>query len=103
MCKETFLYICNRLSPKLERSDTVMRRPLSVQSRVALCLWCLATPTEYHTIVYLFGIGQSTVCDIIHEICRAIVKVLMKEYIKFPSGDDLDHVVDEFTTKWGVP
>ena len=20
----------------------------------------------------------------------------MKEYIKFPSGDDLDHVVDEF-------
>ena len=27
----------------------------------------------------------------------------MKEYIKFPSGDDVDHVVDEFKTKWGVP
>ena len=24
----------------------------------------------------------------------------MKEYIKFPSGDDLDHVVDEFKTRW---
>ena len=27
----------------------------------------------------------------------------MKEYIKFPSGDALDHVVDEFKSKWGVP
>ena len=103
MCKETFLYICDRLSPELERSDTVMRRPLSVQRRVAVCLWCLATPIEYRTIAHLFGIGRSTVCDIVHETCRAIVKVLMKEYIKFPSGDDLDHVVDEFKIKWGVP
>ena len=34
---------------------------------------------------------------------ETIVKVLMKEYIKFPSGDDLDRVVDDFKTKWGVP
>ena len=27
----------------------------------------------------------------------------MTEYIKFPSGDDLDHMVDKFKTKWGVP
>ena len=46
MCKETFLYICNRLSPELEKSDTVMRKALSVQRRVAVCLWCLATPVE---------------------------------------------------------
>ena len=31
------------------------------------------------------------------------MKVRIKEYIKFPSGDDLDHVVDEFKTKWRVP
>ena len=66
---------------------------------MAVCLWCLGTPIEYHTIAHLFGIGRSTVCDIVHETCRAIVKVLMKEYIKFPSSDDLDHVVDEFKIK----
>ena len=27
----------------------------------------------------------------------------MKEYIKFPSGDVSDRVVDEFKSKWGVP
>jgi len=26
----------------------------------------------------------------------------MKEYIKFPLGDDMDRVVDEFKTKWEV-
>ena len=84
----------------MERRDTVMWRPLFVQRRVADCLWCLATPIEYRIIAHLFGIGQSTVRGIVHETCRAIVKVLMKEYIKFPSGDALDHVVDEFKSKW---
>ena len=50
--------ICNCLSPQLERSNTVMQRPLSVQRRVALSLWCLATAIEYCTIAHLFGIGQ---------------------------------------------
>ena len=55
MCKETFLYIiCNHLSSELERRDTVMRRPLSVQGRVAVCLWCLATPIEYRIIASSF-------------------------------------------------
>ena len=31
------------------------------------------------------------------------MKVLMKQYIKFPSGDDFDRVVDEFKSKWGIP
>ena len=76
---------------------------LNLQRRVAISLWCLATPIKYRTIAHLFGNGQSTVCDIVHETCGTIVKVLMKEFIKFISGDDLDHVVDEFKTKWGVP
>jgi len=27
----------------------------------------------------------------------------MRDYIKFPCGDDLNHVVDKFKTKWRVP
>ena len=103
MSKETFLYICNKLSPALTRSDTMFRKCVSVQQRVAVTLWCLATPTEYRTIAHLFGIARSTVCKMVHETCRSIVEVLLKDYIKFPSGDQLDQVVDEFKGKWGVP
>jgi len=70
---------------------------------VAVTLWCLATPTEYRTIAHLFGIARSTVCEIVHETCRCIVEVLLEDYVKFPCGVQLDHVVDEFKEKWGVP
>ena len=102
-CKETFLYIFNKLAPTLHRTDTILRRPLSVEGRVAVALWCIATPTEYHTIAHLFGIAKSTVCEIVHETCQCILDVFMKDYIQFPTGNKLDQVVDEFKTKWGVP
>ena len=103
MCKETFLHICNKLSPALRRTNTVLRRPLSVEQRVAVALWCLATPTEYRTIPHLFGIARSTVCEIVHETCQCILDVLMKPCIQFPTGDKLSQVVDEFKRKWAVP
>ncbi|XP_065892875.1 uncharacterized protein [Dysidea avara] len=103
MSKETFLYICSKLSPALARTDTLMRKCLSVERRVAVTIWSLATPIEYRTIAHLFGIARSTVCEIVHETCRCIVDVLLKEYIKFPTNNRLSTVVEEFKTKWGVP
>ena len=103
ICKDTFMYICNKLLPTLRRTDTVLQRALSVERRVAVTLWCLATPTEYRTIAHLFGIARSTVCGIVHETCQCILDVLMVDYTKFPSGDRLNQTVDEFKTKWGVP
>ena len=84
-----------KLAPTLRRSDTVLRKALSIERRVAVTLWCLAAPTEYQTIAHLFGIVRSTVCEIVHETCHCIIDVLMKDYI--------DRVVDEFKMKWGVP
>jgi len=100
MSKETFMYICSKLSPALARTDTLMRKCLSVECRVAITNWCLATPIEYHTIAHLFGIERSTVCEIVHETCHCIVDVLLKEHIKFPTSNHLSTVVEEFI---GVP
>ena len=85
MSKETFMYICSKLSPALVRTDTLIRKCISVEHQVAVTIWCLATPTEYRTIAHLFGIARSTVCEIVHETCHCIVDVLLKEYIKFPT------------------
>ena len=80
-----------------------MRCCISVQKHVAITLWCLATPAEYQTVGHLFGVSRSSVCEIVHETCSAIVSVLLKTYIKFPTGDNIDNVVREFKGKWGVP
>ena len=93
MNKPTFLYICEQLHSELQHSNTVMRKSISVKKRVAVTLWFVATPSEYRTISHLFGIGRSTVCCIIHETVRAILKVLLKKYISFPMGSHLQNVI----------
>ena len=80
-----------------------MRKAISLEKRVAICIWVLATPTEYRTIAHLFGVARSSVCQIVYETCEAIVDNLLHTYIHFPSGTRLDEVIDGFSDKWGVP
>ena len=100
--KATFLYLCDKLQSSIERQDTQLRSSVAVERRVAITLWCLATCGEYRTIAHLFGIARCTVCVIFHDTCRAIVDVLLREYIQFPQGDQLRDVVEGFKCKWGM-
>lgn len=45
--RETFLYICAQLQGEISRQDTVFRKAVSVQKRVDITLWVLATQCEY--------------------------------------------------------
>lgn len=97
------MYICEQLRQELQHSDTTMRTSIAVNKRVAVTLWFLATPSEYRTISHLFGIGRSTVCCIIHETVRAIIKALLKKYTSFPTGSQLQNVIQEFEEKCNFP
>jgi hypothetical protein len=103
MSRATFLYICDRLRPYIQRQDRRMRRALPVEDRVALTLWKLATPGEFRTLNHLFGLGRSTICTIVHDTCQAICEVLLASYLKFPSGDRLTDVVNGYDDVWDVP
>ena len=74
-----------------------------MQQRVAITLWVLATACEYRTVAHLFGVASSTVCSIVQETCRAIVKVLLPKYIHFPTGDKLKETVQGFRDRWAIP
>ena len=102
MGKSTFYYLCEKLRPFIERKNTRMRLAICVEHRIAITIWSLATCCEYRTIGHLFGVGRSTVCVIVHDTCKAIVHVLLDEYIKFPQGTELCDVVAGFKTKWGM-
>ena len=67
-----------------------MRRP---ERRVAITLWVLATPSEYRSIAHLFGLARCTVCQIVHETCKAIIQKFKSVYINFPTGDNLIAVI----------
>ena len=63
MWQDTFLYLCQELKPAIERQDTVLCKAISVEQRVAITLWKLATNSEYRTIAHHFGVSQICVCN----------------------------------------
>lgn len=60
--------------------------PLSVEERVAITLWRHGTDIEYRSLVHLFGVGLSTVCVAIHDVCTDIVDNLLERYIRIPTA-----------------
>ena len=103
MSRQTFNHLCQRLQSVIKKQSTTLRNPLPVEKRVAVTLWYLATPLEFRSIGHLFGIACCTACVIVHETCAAIVQVLLKSYISFPTGDKVKEVVDGFARSWGDP
>ena len=100
---DTFLTVCNRLRPHIERQATNFREPISVEVRVAVTVWRLATNTEYRTISALFGLGRSTVGEIVLETCEMIAHHLMPRYVAIPNNEGLREIVDGFNSHWGFP
>ena len=82
MSRETFYFLCEKLRPSIQKQNTRMRRPVSIEYCVAITLCILSTPSEYHTVAHLFVIPCSTVCHIVKETCRAIVRTLLPVYLK---------------------
>ena len=68
-----------------------------------MTLGFLATGADYRTIGHLFGVSKSTVCVVTKQICAAIVKLLLPEYILVPTGAGLKEVVEGFKVDHGFP
>ena len=103
MSKVTFDVLCIELRPYLQRQDTTFRQAISVEGRIAITIWRLATNAEYCTIAELFGLGRSTVGEVVLDTCGAIVDHLFKSYVCIPGNDGLREIVVGFERRWGFP
>ena len=105
MSNAKFSDLCEQLRRALHRSDTQFRKAISVEHRVAITIWRLSTNVEYRTIGHLFAVSKTSMCRIVHDVCTAIVKTLLRHYIKFPRGDQLSlrDTVTGFRERWGFP
>ncbi|XP_028569510.2 uncharacterized protein LOC114588406 isoform X2 [Podarcis muralis] len=75
MSRRTFMELCDRLRPVLERQTTNMRAPITVEKQLAIAVWKLATPDSYRSVAECFGVGRSTVSRIVMEVCQALYDV----------------------------
>ena len=105
MSRDTFTILCDELRPHIERRRTRFRKPVSVEVRVAVTIWRLGTNVEFRTIAELFGLGRSTVGEIVLDTCTcdAITSHLLPRYVHVPHNDRLKEVVDGFEHRWSFP
>ena len=102
VCRATFAYLVNELQPVLQRQE-LLRSIIPVDQRVAIALWRLRTNVEHRTISHLFGVGLSSVCVTVNQVCEAIVVLFGPQYIKLPQGEGWQTVVDGFLQRWQFP
>ena len=94
-----FCFLCHELEPYLVTKDTRIRQAISVRKRVAVAWWTLAINADYRPIGHLFGISKGSICVILDEFCTIIADVMLPRYIKIPTGECLDKVMETFEQK----
>ncbi|CAH1277266.1 HARBI1 [Branchiostoma lanceolatum] len=103
MRKDTFQFLVNDLQHRLYRRDTWLRHAIPVPQRLAIAIYWLASGDLLRTVADLFGVSEGSVCNIVLDVCQAVVDVLLPRYLTFPSGERLRETVQGYREKWGFP
>ena len=90
-CSDTY-----HIGPFLAR-ETVTEHPISPELRLALCLYRLGRGDYLYTIAEMAGIGVSTVCSIVNEVCQVLVNHLWSEC----ASSHMPKTQDDFWTSFG--
>ncbi|CAN8016086.1 unnamed protein product, partial [Ixodes persulcatus] len=99
----TFRFLVKSCRCLLERETTIMREPISIETRVAVGLYRLCSSAEDRTIAHLFGIGRSTVNVMYKDFCNAIIEKLEGDWLRMVCADDMSAHMREFFAVFGFP
>ena len=103
MERETFVELCRILRGDLMRQATRLRKPVSVEKRVAVGVWRLSTGNSYRSCGLQFGLGKSTAKVICQEFEEALCRI-KDLFIRFPySEDEVQEAMDTFEEEYKFP
>ena len=88
MSKESFMKLCDKVKPFLQKQSTNMRSAIDVEKQLAVTLYYLSDEGRYRKVVNAFGIGKSTVSETVRRVCRCISIVLGPNYIRLPKPEE---------------
>lgn len=98
----TFNYIVS-VCESMKRQDTVMRKAISLDKRVAIALYRLATSAEDRTVANLFGVSRSSVNLIFREFCDVVVRCLEARLVRLPRPHEMKEHLRQFAAITGFP
>jgi hypothetical protein len=103
MSRKSFFCLHALLQPHIQKKQTHLRPTIPSEHHLAIFLYHIAQGNRYTSLTDQFGVGKSTVCNIIGDISKAIVQQLSQRYIRFPSIDEAMRSMEFWRDKTGIP
>ena len=98
----TFEYLCDLVRVNLQKQHTRFRSPISVEERVGLALWRLATGNSYRNCGLQFGLGKSRSKGICSKFEQTIFN-LKDRFINFPLAiREIRNKMDKFEESYCI-
>lgn len=102
--KHNFERLCAELKPFIEKKQTNIRSPISVECQVAATLYYLSDEGRLRKTANAFGISRASVSLIIRRVTKAISLHLGPRYIQLPFTEDaVKEKVTNFYDSFSVP
>lgn len=101
--EETFIYLCNKLHPVMERQDTNFCGCVPLKKRVAIELWKLDTGSEHRSVGHLFGVSITTACRCVQEFTAAAETLLVPDQIRFTGQEKFEELAVYIENRWRLP
>ena len=97
MDPQMFQELSARLGPRIEGTDTWMRKALTPELKLAITLRHLTTGDSYRSLMYGFRVAHNTVSLIACQVCRAISAEYAQEVISTPTTpEEWLQIADQF-------
>ena len=77
MLPSTSDFIVNLVEADMRKEDTYFRKTISIQKPVPCALWRLSTGNSCRVVSKVFGVGRSTVSQIVKEFCKIYARSLV--------------------------
>ncbi|KAM0736898.1 putative nuclease HARBI1 [Formica fusca] len=93
-----------RITPLIQKKDTVMREAIAPRERLVATLRFLATGNSYKDLSYSVRIAPNTLARLIPETLRAIIAMLEDEFMACPSNPiEWQAIAEGFYMQWQFP
>ncbi|XP_028132028.2 uncharacterized protein LOC114327552 [Diabrotica virgifera virgifera] len=104
MCEPQFDELLELIREDITKQDTILRKSISAEYRLALTLRFLASGESYRSLMFSTRIHESTISIIVPEVCQVIYNKLKDEYMKMPQTvNEWQQVANAFENLWQFP
>lgn len=95
--RSTFHFLVKHMKP-LQRMDTTWRFCIPLPKRIAISLYTLGSSAEYRTVGSLFGVGRTTVGQLVLEFSKELWSIFQKDFLNVypPTQQKVEEIVHGF-------